>query len=480
MLATLMAAMPPLATADTGYGDLPDLGASAQTVINPVQEERLGQAFMRQVRRSEPVVNDPFFSEYLRNLGEDLATNSEWAGSSFDFFLIDKPEINAFAGPGGHIGVYSGLILTTDSESELAAVLAHEISHVTQRHLLRAWDSTSNMSMVSAAALLAAVVLGVAVGGDAAIAAAAGTQAALAQQQINFTRSNEEEADRIGIGILADTGFDPRAMPSFFERMGRANQTYATEIPEFLRTHPVTKNRIADSTGRAEQYPYKQRPDSSHYHLIKAALKERSFFDPREATRFFQQSLDDGRYRDQNAVRYGLVLAQLRNHEPAAALETARVLRQQQPAETAFVLVEAQALSELKKDAESLALLQQALTENPHDHPLRMALAERLIQAEQGDAAYPILTEALRQRPDDVAVRGLLGHASAQMGRGAESHEHLAEYHYQRGNLEGAILQLEIALREPRLDFYQASRVESRLTELKREKEELEAEKKRK
>ena len=217
----LVAHLPPALALDT---DLPDLGNSAGGLMTPKRERDLGRAFMRSVRRSQKVMDDPLLNDYIQQLGQRLVDASGERGTPFSFFMIDDPQINAFAGPGGYIGVYTGLLQTTETESELAAVLAHEIAHVTQQHLLRAWESTSQMSIPSAAILLAAVVLGAAVGGDAAAAAAVGGQAALIQQQINFTRANEQEADRVGIDILAESGYEPRAMPSFFDRMGKANQ----------------------------------------------------------------------------------------------------------------------------------------------------------------------------------------------------------------------------------------------------------------
>jgi predicted Zn-dependent protease len=228
---------------------------------------------MRYVRARQKVVDDPLIDAYLADLGRDMVEASEAPGTPFHFFLIESPQINAFAGPGGYIGFNSGLLLTTDSENELAAVMAHEMSHVTQRHLVRAFDNAASMSLAQGALLIGAIILGATVGGQAGIAAAAGAQAAALQQQINFTRANEQEADRVGMALLAEAGFVPSAMPAFFERMGRANQLYATKVPVFLRTHPVTTSRIADATGRAEQYPYRHRPDSLGYLLTRAALR---------------------------------------------------------------------------------------------------------------------------------------------------------------------------------------------------------------
>ncbi len=233
---------------------LPDMGDSAGSIMSRGQERRLGQAFMRNIRHHMTVVSDPLLNSYIESLGGKLVSHSDAGGQPFSFFLVEDHTINAFAGPYGYIGVNTGLILTTESESELAAVLAHEISHVTQRHLMRTFEMASDSNLATAALVIAAIVVGAATdNAGAGMAAAAGAQAGMAQRQINFTRQNEKEADRIGIRILADANYDPRAMPVFFHRLGKANRVYAnTEIPEFLRTHPITTNRIADARPAGE------------------------------------------------------------------------------------------------------------------------------------------------------------------------------------------------------------------------------------
>ena len=240
--------------------------------------------------------------------------------SNFNFFAIDDNSINAFAGPGGHIGVNTGLILATDNESELAAVIAHEIAHVSQHHLARMVEMSQRFSIPTIAALLAAIVIASQSGqaGEAAIAAAvAGTS----QLQIDFLRGNEQEADRVGINALQRAGFDPRAMAGFFERLLKSSRYYDLgKFPEFLRDHPVTESRIADTRNRAEQFAYRQRQDSLGYHLIRARLKIRRLSSPAQGVRELKQSLDNGSYRNLAAARYAYILALINNHQ----LELAR------------------------------------------------------------------------------------------------------------------------------------------------------------
>ncbi|HDK37944.1 MAG TPA: tetratricopeptide repeat protein, partial [Thiolapillus brandeum] len=400
-------------------------------------------------------------------------------GTSFNFFLVDSPEINAYAGPGGYIGVYTGLLLTTESESELAAVLAHEITHVTQKHLQRAWHSASNLSLVQGAALIAAIILGAAAGGDAAMAAAMGTQAAMQQQQINFTRHNEQEADRLGISILYDAGFDPRAMPSFFTRMGRANQSYGRELPEFLRTHPVTNSRIADSLGRAEKYPYRQRPDSRRYLLSRAALREQTFEQPEEAVTYFRTALKEGRYRDQAATQYGLAVALLHNAKYGEARSELEKLTRQYPDVLEFVITASRADIESGHATQAIQRLEQNSHKFPLSYPLQLTLAEFYLRTGQAKPAYKKLKLLADVQPENAQAYKLLAKAAAALDHKAESHEFMATHYYLRGSLEAAVLQLKIALRIPGLDFYQTAKLESRLKKIQTEVDELKKEQKK-
>ena len=457
---------PPALSLDT---KLPDLGNSAGSLITPKRERELGKAFMRSVRRSERVMGDPVLTDYIQNLGQRLVDASSASGTSFTFFLIDDPQINAFAGPGGYIGIYTGLLLTTETESELASVLAHEIAHVTQQHLLRAWESTSTMSISNAAVLLAALALGAAVGGDAAAAAAIGGQAALIQQQINFTRANEKEADRVGIEILANSGHEPRAMPTFFSRMGNANRVYASKLPEFLMTHPVTTSRTADALGRADRYPYRQTPEDMGYHLVRMYLLQRQIDRPKEAIRELQLMLEDGRYRNEEAVRYGITMAQLRANQPSEASVALDQLLNKHPDRVEFIVARAQADAQQKKKDAALQRLDRALDRSPGSYALNITYAEVALDSGKPALASKRLQRFLDFRKEEPRVYQLLSRAAGDLGKQSQGHQYLSEYYYLTGELKSAILQLEIALKDPKMDFYESSRLESRLAELRAE-----------
>ncbi|WP_456444433.1 M48 family metalloprotease [Thiolapillus sp.] len=459
----------PLQAWSEGSDDLPEIGAASGNLFTPLQEQQLGKTFMRYVRATQPVIDDPLLDDYINKLGNSLVEHSEGMGSKFTFFLVDSPVINAYAGPGGYIGVYTGLVLTTQSESELAAVLAHEITHVTQKHLQRAWYAASNMSLVQGAALVAAVILGATVGGDAAVAAATGAQAAMQQRQINFTRQNEKEADRLGIGILYAADYDPRAMPSFFTRMGRANHSYGTELPEFLRTHPVTNSRIADSLGRAEVYSYKQYTDSFRYLLTRSTLRERAFHEARDAITYFTASLREGRYRNKAAATYGLALALLRNDQYAKASSQLNTLLQEYPDTLEFIITASRIDMEAGNKRRAISRLEDAVEKQPLSYPLQITLAEFYLRAGKAKTAYRKLSFLASLRPENTHVYKLLANAAADMGRQAESHQHMAMHYYLKGNLEASALQLKIALRVPNLNFYETARLESQLKKVQEE-----------
>ncbi len=451
-------------------GQLPEMGDVSGNIISPEQERRLAQAFMRQIRASGRLVDDPLIEDYLQRLGNTLVQHSSVPlGQQFNFFLLDDPSINAFAGPGGSIGIHSGLLLTTRSESELAAVLAHEIAHVSQKHLQRTWQATSDLSTPQAALMLAAILLGATAGGDAGIAAMMGGQAALIQQQINFTRANEKEADRVGIAILADADFETRAMPSFFTRMGRANRSSSVALPEFLRTHPVTTNRIADALGRAESFPYHQHLDSLDYYLTRAMLRKRAFDNPDDAVDHFRRLLKDHRYQSETATRYGLVLSLIDARRIEEARNQLRHLTDSNPDHTAFIVARARLELADNNPHQASEILRKALLGHPLDYPLQITLTESLISEHRDREARDLLIRMTRERSDDARLFKLLALTEGRVGSPTTAHEYLATHYDLAGDTAAAIQQLKIALRDDGLDFYDRNRIESKLNALRDE-----------
>ena len=463
----LLGQAPPALALDTR---LPDLGNSAGSLMTPKAEQALGRAFMRNIRQNEAVLDDPLMNDYIQDLGQRLVEHSDAAGRRFHFFIIDSREINAFAGPGGYIGVYTGLIETTRTESELAAVLAHETAHVTQQHLLRAWEAASNLSIPNAAVLIAAIALGVVAGGDAGLAAASAGQAAMIQEQINFTRANEQEADRIGIDILARAGFDANAMPAFFSRMAKAGRVYASDLPEFLRTHPVTTNRIADALGRATRYPYKSPGDDLRYQLFKVRLQLRDEQLPATDIATLRRQLTEGRYRNRLATEYQLALQLARGGQLTEADRILARLLKQRPQLAEFIVAKTDIERRLGHGRQALTRLDHALRNHPGSRALTLAYADQAIRLHRFDQARRRLERLLEYIPDDPALYDLLARAAGESGDHAAAHRFQAEQFYLNGNLDEAILQLELALKTPSLSFYDSARIDSRLEQLRKEK----------
>jgi beta-barrel assembly-enhancing protease len=452
----------PFAAANTI--NLPDLGDASATVLSPAQERKLGEDLMRRARRGLALVEDPEVTTYLQELGQRLVARSDSPGMNFRFFVVSDPTINAFAMPGGFIGVHTGLLLTSESEAEVASVLAHEIAHITQRHIPRML-AEEQRTMPAMAALLAAALLA-GRGGEAAIAIAGAT---MAQKGINFTRSAEEEADRIGIRLLADAGFDPRAMPAFFERMQRMNRLNETNLPEFLLTHPVTTARIADSRGRAEQFAYRQVPDTLDFQLVRAKLRASASTDTTDLVRAFANNIAEGKSANVEAERYGYALALLRARQYDNARTEARKLADRSPNNLYYRILQAEIEMAAGRSDAGLQLYANAYKRSPSYYPLALNYARALVRSKRAQDAEPIIRATLQQRPDDPALYQILSQAAGTNGKVAESHQALAEYYYLNGNLNSAIEQLQLASRRAGNNFYLQSSVEARMQAIKEE-----------
>jgi predicted Zn-dependent protease len=453
--------------------ELPDIGSSANAIMSATDEQKLGEAFFRQLHRQAEVIDDIDINDYINALGHRLASFSDNPEQSFRFFVIKDAAINAFAVPGGFIGVHSGLISNTRDESELASVVAHEIAHVTQHHIARTIEAMDRLSLPAMAALIAAIVVGATVNPQIGQAAAATLMAGSVQMQINFTRTHEKEADRVGMQILASAGFDPRSMPAFFERLQTATRYYENGVPEFLRTHPVTSDRIAEAQSRADKYPVKLISDAPLYHLMKAKLLVLSDDNPNNLLKKLQEMLKEGRYRDERATRYALALTLLTSKQLAGVQEQLDWLLKHDTDRVVYRLLKAQ-LAWLQNDnPKAMQIYQQALEVFPNDQQLGLDYAEKLLQNHlPANAKTVLLTLSPSLNP---AYYRLLAQAYQDTGVIAEAQLALAEHYYLSGQTALAVEQLKQARQLKKLDYYIASRIEARYVELKRELQEEEA-----
>lgn len=450
---------------------LPEIGDSSGVLLTPIEEQELGFAFFRSLHGNLKINQDVEIDDFIEALGGRLAVESDNPLQPFHFFVVIDPAINAFAGPGGYIGVNSGLILITESESELASVLAHEIAHVTQRHLYRAIEAARRLTIPSAAALLAAILIGTQSPelGQAAIIAA---QAGSAQYQIDFTRDNEQEADRVGMQNLARSNFDPRAMPSFFERLDRSSRYYGEGPPEFLRTHPVTTSRISDTRGRAEKFPYRQFLDSTRYQLMKAKLTVLTGVKPSSTLKYYTGRLERGTDTQKAVARYGFGLALQAIGQTAKARAILTQLTEQNPDQDAFIIALAKLETESRNLATGLKMYMRAIKRFPNNRAVLLDYGAALVEAEKFEPARQVFSDFLRDHPPTPELYELLSQVYSQLGQNGQSHRYLAEAYYLSGQTEPAIKQVQIALTSTEGNHYLTTLLEDRLKVFETEEEE--------
>ena len=335
--ALVVAVAAPSPTVLAAGNDLPDMGSPADTVLSKSHARQIGRSIVAQMREAGHILEDPELEEYIESLGHRLSAQAHDGDQRFDFFVVNEGGINAFALPGGYIGVNSGLILETERESELAGVLAHEIAHVTQNHIARRAQSSGRSSMLAAAAVLAAIVMG-ATGnatGDVVEATIMSAQAYATQQSINYTRVNEYEADRVGLVILQDAQFDPYGMPDFFETMSRLQGSWANRVPEFLLTHPVGSTRIAETRARADKLDKRPFYESDQYQLMRERLRALTYSTSQDAVAYYKGRLDNSP-EAYPYLRYGLAMSLIRNGQAKEAVPILYELRAENESSIAF------------------------------------------------------------------------------------------------------------------------------------------------
>ncbi|MBC7984295.1 MAG: M48 family metalloprotease, partial [Candidatus Obscuribacterales bacterium] len=347
-----------------GPDELPDIGSPAEATISLDDEYRIGLMIMRGLRDSGQILDDPEAAQYIDSVGHQLSSGAQEGNRRFTFFIVKDSSINAFALPGGFIGINSGLLLETQSESELAGVLAHEIAHVTQRHIARGLAEQSRTSLVSTAAMLAAILLGATAGaGDAAMAGVAAAQTLALQQQMTFTRANEIEADRVGMGVLVGAGFDPNGMPAFFGTMARRAGVNESQIPAIVRSHPITTDRIAESKNRAAQFTGKNGmrtvSNSVGYELTRERLRVLTT-PPGENAVDYYQAANKTEANATRAQRYGKAIALLTSEQASKAIPLLQQLRADDETVVQYHIALAQAQSLSGQSDASLVTFEQA------------------------------------------------------------------------------------------------------------------------
>jgi beta-barrel assembly-enhancing protease len=444
--------------------ELPDFGTPADTALSKSREAQIGRSVMLQLRNAGIVMDDPLLTEYITTLGSQLASRANDGDFKFEFFVAKDDQINAFALPGGFVGVNSGLILASETESELAGVLAHEISHVTQRHIARAAYDNQRMSIVSIAAMLAAVLLGASgnASNNVTQGLLLGSQALAQQRQINFTRANESEADRVGMELLASSGFDPNAMATFFEKLSKRYGSTTQYVPALLQDHPVTSERIAEARGRARLLAPVTHTDSVNYALAKARLVVLNAPTPQAAMDAYRNKVDGDGVGD----RYGLALASMRSSLNDNAERLFRGLIAEFPAVIAFRIGQAEAMLAGGATEAAMRVYRESVRLFPRNVPLTISYAEALIAAGKAAEAHELLLDLLNNVPATSAQLRLIARAANAAGDVANAYFYMSYYYASIGNLPLAIGQVRMALETPDVHAVDRARFRARLDEL--------------
>lgn len=466
MLAICIASAPmPGLAAST---ELPELGDAAHEVLPPQLQRKLGAEFYNEIRLREPsYIDDPEIAGYVNRVGRRLVSASADPNGRFTFFVLRDRQINAFATFGGYVGINTGLLLAARTESEFAGVLAHEISHVTQQHLARGIMAAQNQSMSSLASLALLILAARAGGNTGQMAQGAGQaiQAANIQTQLGYSRDFEREADRVGYTTLTKAGYDPKGMADFFERLQKSTAIYENNAPVYLRTHPLTTDRISDMQGRAQNAPYRQVRDSQEFYLVRAKLRVMETV-PQDALAEFETQLRERRFAHESAVFYGISRAQLRLGRFAEADKSLQQAKKLAPANPMFETLAAEIKLGEKDIAGATHLYREAYKRYPNDEALMLGLVSVLQLQGQNEAAIQILDARLRNGVRDPKLYLLQAQSYAALGKSVQSRQATAEAYALNGQTQAAVEQLELAQREAR-QFHEQSMIDTRLRALR-------------
>jgi predicted Zn-dependent protease len=470
LLAVLLCSQ--LATAAPAYcADLPDLGEVSDASMSLADEARIGASAMRELAEENALIDDVEVISYLNWLGGRLASGAQIPGLHFTFFAVNDYAINAFAMPGGYVGVYAGLMLTAQSEGELASVIGHEMAHVTQRHMARMQASSSGSQLMVLAAILGAALAARSGNGDLAFGTLNAGIGLTVANQLSFSRDFEREADRVGMQYLASGGFDVRSMPQFFQRLQQADHFSDSNAYAFLRTHPVTSERISEAQNRAEAYPSVMRTDSTEFLLVREKLRL-MHLDVPSAQSYYRTSLATGRYLNEGAQWYGLARTRLMAHDVPGARQALAQARAKLPPDPMLETLDADIARETRNWTAAAAIYRAALQRFPLNRALAVDEIANLIDSGAREAALARLRAGLEKDPGDAVLYRLQARIYADRDA-LRFHAAMGNALYFERRYEQALEQYQLASKAPGDDFYLRSSIEARSRELtKKVKEE--------
>ena len=469
---------------------LPELGDSSSISLSPSDERQLGERIMREIRRDPDYSNDLVFYDYLNTIGQALVRAARKEGVpgldgsgtfaiNFELFGVRDRTINAFALPGGFIGVHTGLIVSAESESELASVLGHEIGHVTQKHIARMYGQQGTNSMIALASIVLAVIAA-SRNPNAAQGIAMGGQALAIQNQLSYSRDAEREADRVGFQILQSGGFDVQGMPDFFQRMQRANSIMESGVPGYVRSHPLTTDRIADMQDRVRGLPSQKVFSSIEFYLLKARsrlIQTTSSSNYPELKQYFESLVRKPDLSKQLEGQYGLTLLSMKQgrlNDAESHLQKTRatlqsLVSQGSPIQKYSLAIESTGIDLMMANGQTEAALKQlALVKSiyPRSRALNVATIDAQLKTKEYEQAITWLKTQSRSRPDETLWWSLLAQAYSQSGKRALQHSALAEKYVTEGAWVGAIEQMKLAKLAGDADFYQISEIDARARQI--------------
>jgi len=454
---------------------LPNLGDSSDAIISRQQEYKLGQMLLKVINSRSSTIQDPIVKDYLENFIYHLAENSELDDKRLNSVIIKDIQMNAFAAPGGVIGINTGLFFYARSEQEFASVLAHELAHLSQRHYARKLEAQQRQQLPTLLAILGGLIL-TATTGELGIIALSSTMAGVQDSQLRFSRHNEEEADRIGIKNLASAGYDPRAMPKLFERMNRHNSS--DNQFEFLRTHPVTSKRVTDSMGRAEQYSKTHNPDHIDYHIMRTRISVITSDSLPNTTNKLEKKLQNlslkstknmtyestlTHEQEVQITRYGLALAYLYTGNPIKSEKVYRSLIKTDVNNIYYQLLYTYIMFETGNNKKAIASIENLLSYNPGSYPLSMAYAQLLFSDKQYKKASMQLKHMSQKRPDDFSVWYQLADAAGKAGDLITYRTARSEFFFLIGNFDEATKEIQRAIRLTKNNFQKRSAFKEKL-----------------
>ncbi len=458
-----------------GYSEteLPALGDSTSGLISLQQEQELGQLWLRQLRANQATIDDPMLITWFTDSIYQLVPFSELQVTDLQLVVVDSPQLNAFAVPGGIIGINFGLFLYTQDEDELASVLAHELVHLSQRHFARQVEAAQRRNPIALATLLASIILIATDNPDAGFAGLVSSQAAAIQSQLAYSRDFEREADRLGMSILVQSGLDPHAMPDMFSSMMEANR-YSSSALEFLMTHPLTGSRVADAANRAEQYPVNARSRSFEFLVLKLAA-ERRYQLKDNSTAEFRQRLENAKGTDHDALLYQLADISLVQREPDKGMDYLQQISSEYRKHPATEALQARIMAASGQSAQAVGLLRQQLLIHPQDLSLRETLSRLLIEMDRAAEAIPMLKDLTEDYSQMPFSWSLLSEAANAAGDQVLAYRALGESYYYSGRRQDAVQQFRSAIREAARikDFQRESAIRERLRSIEQTSDRL-------